>query len=1281
MVFAFSGMTSINGDVRGCVPKSDYTHFATCQSINFLTPDYVNVCNSNVDCEWMDPANMGNADSLKAAQLYAIYQCERQSFQDQFSASDSYPEPQYETSVCRLMVTDTRIKYSLSVGASLRSRAATQSDSDEYVAECRRDFDEDGIPDNLDTDDDNDSVLDSEELSRISKVFFVSNGNLSGVFGDSNRSDYTVSGTLTVMPNVPYLLTFEALLNDFVGPTSRLKYLSIDGVNVPDETLYSDNPNVACEFRSVRENDCFFKPCNRSAPVKVLSASGTVQIEAKFEATSWKCNCNPNNWECDATTTTSANAVVNPTENGAGFVAITAALRTNLYVDKSVSACDGTSGTCKTFSSLTDEERKNITNPYNAVSGNTNECDGGPGYYSTKCEECPGGAGSSACGGTNAGVCSDGRSGDGTCTCNTGYELDSNGSCKFRCDSPNCVTNMSICYTDGSGATCLLCKTGYKKDTSSQCTLCADGYAALESDSSLCGLDSDSNGTADVDDDCSPDPCSGHGQCSDLVGTFSCACENGYYGHDCANTCASVANCDDSNVTCTSASNSTCLSCQFGYTLSSDKTACNNPCDNLICGGGDSSKGVCVQPGPLPDNCVECHPTPGTCLCAAEWSGSDDCTVCAEGYTCGSLSLQFSQNNQLTPTPSPGPTQCSSFSQASTKCTNMNNTKSVSAASLEDCTKYCEKKSLKSNQTACCYYNKNEDYCKFLKGENVRSASNQTRYAAMCVPRASCSGNPSIVNINEATSSCDGTEAGATCAYKCNTGYYATKTALCTDNNSPSWNNSISISGKCQQCYSVTNCVFGKETCTTATDSKCTECNDGYYGENCTTCPAIVNCESGITCTDLSDGKCSQCAAGYYGDQCSQCTAVPHCDGSVTCTSSSNSVCSKCAEGYIGDGSGGCLQCTSVDHCNDRATSVTSNESRNTCVCSVCKRGWFGDVCNSTGRASCLGGDHTNAGQVADPNGGGTLGSCTCKAGYYGSPQWSFENLEWSQDACTACTAVLNCNGNLTCSDASDSVCSQCATGYSGDKCDSCIAGYGFTEQSTCEACVGNTYSDVVDQTPCRAHSSCPSGMGKAIEGSATATLTCEQCNSPFYSAGDSYDACFDASLVDAIDYASSSSVTCAVGYTGTPVYDVGGTVEESGNGGGNDPSIHSGKYVSGCEQCVQIANCEGVVSCSTSPSDSTCSKCALGYIQADQGATCKQCTSLEHCFDKATAVTSNDARNACICSSCKRGWYGPDCNTNGRNSCIGLGLTGHGQQDDPNGGGSLGHCYCQTVY
>ena len=111
-------------------------------------------------------------------------------------------------------------------------------------------------------------------------------------------------------------------------------------------------------------------------------------------------------------------------------------------------------------------------------------------------------------------------------------------------------------------------------------------------------------------------------------------------------------------------------------------------------------------------------------------------------------------------------------------------------------------------------------------------------------------------------------------------------------------------------CTPISNCI-SPVTCTTPTDSQCTQCNSGYFlqdgtQDTCNACTPVANCVSPVTCTTATDSQCGACASGYYEvnsggqSQCLQCPSVANCTGGqTTCTTPSDSQCTQCNSGYF----------------------------------------------------------------------------------------------------------------------------------------------------------------------------------------------------------------------------------------------------------------------------------------------------------------------------------------------------------------------------------------------
>ena len=133
---------------------------------------------------------------------------------------------------------------------------------------------------------------------------------------------------------------------------------------------------------------------------------------------------------------------------------------------------------------------------------------------------------------------------------------------------------------------------------------CADGYSGP-----TCALN---------DDDCTPNPCQNGGTCADGVDTYTCTCATGFYGPTCTDTC-DPGHCAPGAVTCDDdGSNRACSACLPGF----EGPTCDTEIDE--CERGD-------------DDCAEdatCTNTEGSFTCACNPGTRGDgktCAPCAAG--------------------------------------------------------------------------------------------------------------------------------------------------------------------------------------------------------------------------------------------------------------------------------------------------------------------------------------------------------------------------------------------------------------------------------------------------------------------------------------------------------------------------------------------------------------------------------------------------------------------------------------------------------------------------
>ncbi|XP_055882105.1 stabilin-2-like isoform X2 [Biomphalaria glabrata] len=189
-------------------------------------------------------------------------------------------------------------------------------------------------------------------------------------------------------------------------------------------------------------------------------------------------------------------------------------------------------------------------------------CDG---YYGASCDACPGGP-ETPCNGH--GVCSDGSTGDGHCSCDIGYVGQNCGQClQANMTPPFCTDSMGIAncsYMNGNCSQNAEC-TITKSDPSCRCRpgYIGDGYkCSSPCDTPLAGK------------------CHQQAQCvfNDSVGAMSCVCNTGYYGNGtwCTRSCLiNNGGCDRDRAKCTDSdiTGGHVCTCNDGYV--GNGTICN----------------------------------------------------------------------------------------------------------------------------------------------------------------------------------------------------------------------------------------------------------------------------------------------------------------------------------------------------------------------------------------------------------------------------------------------------------------------------------------------------------------------------------------------------------------------------------------------------------------------------------------------------------------------------------------------------------------------------------
>lgn len=182
-----------------------------------------------------------------------------------------------------------------------------------------------------------------------------------------------------------------------------------------------------------------------------------------------------------------------------------------------------------------------------------------PGAFGPNCTPCPGGVGGSACSGR--GVCSDGISGSGTCSCQPGF---TGPACQYS--NVTTCSGRGIALFDGS----CVCSTGF---AGPNCASCAPNYYNYPTcqyclAAATCG----GQGT-----------CTANGTCAcdvGFAGSNCSSCAPGYYGYPNCTFCNAATTCNG-NGSCTATGACACNPGSTGANCQIDVNACaSNPCQN-----------------------------------------------------------------------------------------------------------------------------------------------------------------------------------------------------------------------------------------------------------------------------------------------------------------------------------------------------------------------------------------------------------------------------------------------------------------------------------------------------------------------------------------------------------------------------------------------------------------------------------------------------------------------------------------------------------------------------
>ena len=297
---------------------------------------------------------------------------------------------------------------------------------------------------------------------------------------------------------------------------------------------------------------------------------------------------------------------------------------------------------------------------------------------------------------------------------------------------------------------------------------------------------------------------------------------------------------------------------------------------------------------------------------------------------------------------------------------------------------------------------------------------------------------------------------------------------------------------------------------------------ESFYVDACADCDPNASCQPAAP----ENERCA-CLPGFFGDgeTCAMCSAIANCSGNITCTNLTDSSCSDCAPGYAEP------SCANIDECLTNTDDCDPNA-----------------VCTDTP------GDHI----------------CACRPGYFGGGE-----------TCTGCSAIANCDGTITCTNLTDSSCSDCAPGYAEPSC------------ANIDECLTSTDN-------CDPNADCTDTPG---------AFTCA-CRPGYFGGGETCSACSAIAnctgTTTCTNISDSTCSTCASGFTGPTCQDI--------------------------DEC-QTSPCGANTTCSNSPGTFTCA-CLPGYSGSPYTTGCTLDT-----FNITGAGTNASPRtwsNGTLANSCK---------------------------------------------